>query len=211
MRDQTRPSDRSSSVEYAVAMAGAVKADEHELAAWSARFRSAIEPLVKVAYRVLQRLGVHSAEIDDALQSVLVAADRKFDDIPNRGELKAYVCAVCVNVAREVGRRRTRFAVQNAPLEELDEDPASRDADPARVLERKQTLAMVQRVLEAMVPERREVFVLYELEERSGREIAEHLGVPAGTVASRLRKAREDFQRAIALAHANDPSFDRGL
>ncbi len=52
---------------------------------------------------VLQRLGVRNAEIDDALQIVLVTADRKFDEIPNRAELKAYICAVCVNVARDVG------------------------------------------------------------------------------------------------------------
>ena len=69
---------------------------------------------------------------------------------------------------------------------------------------------MVQTILETMVPERREVFVLYELEELSGREIAEHLGVPLGTVASRLRKAREDFREALACADANEPPFGRG-
>jgi RNA polymerase sigma-70 factor, ECF subfamily len=200
---------RSINVEQAVAIGGA-RVSELDLTARHARFRSAIEPLVKVAFRVLQRLGVRDAEIDDALQIVLVTADRKFDDIPNRAELKAYICAACVNVARDVGRRRARRTAQSAPLDDLEEEPPALDADPADLLERKQTLAMVQRVLETMLPERREVFVLYELEELTGREISEHLGVPPGTVASRLRKAREDFRQAIALVDPNEPSFGRG-
>ena len=207
-RDQTGRPDRSSSVEC-VAAIGGVEAGEGDIATRHARFRAAIEPLVKVAFRVLQRLGVRNEEIDDALQAVLIAVDRKFDEIPNRAELRAYTCAVCVNVAREVGRRRNRHAVRNTTLEELEEAPLSLDADPADAFERKQTLAMVQRILESMDPERREVFVLYELEELSGREIAEHLGIPPGTVASRLRKAREDFREALARADANAPPFGR--
>jgi RNA polymerase sigma-70 factor, ECF subfamily len=179
------------------------------MASRHARFRSAIEPLVKVAFRVLQRLGVKDGEIDDALQAVLVAADRKFDDIPNRAELKAYVCAACVNIARDVGRRRVRQSVQSTGLDDLDEDPLSPDVDPADALERKQALAMVQWALDSMLPERREVFVLYELEELTGREIAELLGVPLGTVASRLRKARADLREA--LAHVSEmPPLERG-
>ncbi|MBX3224749.1 MAG: sigma-70 family RNA polymerase sigma factor [Labilithrix sp.] len=178
-------------------------------AARDAQFRAAIEPLVQVAFRVLQRLGVRNDEIDDALQAVLIAADRKFDALQVRAELRAYTCAVCVNVAREIGRTRNRHAVRSTTLEDLEEAPLSSDADPADALERKQTLAMIQQILEGMIPERREVFVLYELEELSGREIAEHLGVPAGTVASRLRKARVDFREALARAEANDPPIGR--
>lgn len=194
---------------YAVTIGGA-QVSEHDLAARHARFESAVEPLVKVAFRVLQRLGVRDAEIDDALQVVLLAADRKFDEIPNQAELKAYICAACVSVARDAGRRRVRRTAQSAPLDDLDEELQSPGADPAYLLERKQALAMVQRILETMLPERREVFVLYELEELTGREISEHLGVPLGTVASRLRKAREDFRKAIALVDPDEPSLGRG-
>ncbi|AKV03981.1 RNA polymerase sigma factor RpoE [Labilithrix luteola] len=175
-----------------------------------ARFRTAIEPLLKVAFRVLQRLGVHDGEVDDALQTVLVAADRKFDDLANRGDLKAYVCAACVNVARDVGRRRARQQVRNTWLDDLEEDPLAPGVDPADALERKQALAMIQWALDNMIPERREVFVLYELEELTAREIAEYLGVPPGTVASRLRKAREDLRTALDSV-TEDSFFEQGL
>jgi len=46
------------------------------------------------------------------------------------------------------------------------------------------------------------VFVLYEIEQLTSVEIADIVGVPAGTVASRLRRAREDFQARITRAEA---------
>lgn len=61
---------------------------------------------------------------------------------------------------------------------------------------------MLDAVLATLTDERREVFVLYELEGLTGAEIAEHLGVPAGTVASRLRRARADFEAAVARSLA---------
>jgi RNA polymerase sigma-70 factor (ECF subfamily) len=44
----------------------------------------------------------------------------------------------------------------------------------------------------------RVVFTLHELEEMSMSEIAELVGIPAGTVASRLRRARQDFEAIVA-------------
>ena len=48
----------------------------------------------------------------------------------------------------------------------------------------------------------RTVFVLFEIEEMTTSEIATLLAIPAGTVASRLRRAREEFQMKIARLHA---------
>lgn len=172
-------------------------------------FRVAITPLVDVAFRVLRRLGVQDAEIDDALQTVLLAADRRFDDLGTQQELKAYVCAACANVARDLGRTRARQSARSAELEELAKAPAA-DPGPDDVLDRKQALELVHRVLESMDEERRVVFVLYELEELTTQQIADHVGIPAGTVASRLRKAREEFRTAIARVNAPERSSWRG-
>jgi RNA polymerase sigma-70 factor (ECF subfamily) len=60
--------------------------------------------------------------------------------------------------------------------------------------ERDNLAAAVREALEDMPAELREVIVLCELEERNGAEVAELLGVPLGTVKSRLRRARERFE-----------------
>lgn len=172
-------------------------------------FRTAVSPLIDVSFRVLRRLGVQDREIDDALQTVLLSADRRFDDLETPQELKAYVCAACVNVARDVGRSRARHYARNTTVDHAEETAAP-DADPEDVLGRKQGLELLQRILESMDEERRAVFVLYELEELTGQEIADHLGVPVGTVSSRLRKAREEFRSAIERVRASERSSGRG-
>jgi RNA polymerase sigma-70 factor (ECF subfamily) len=59
-------------------------------------------------------------------------------------------------------------------------------------------------VLDAMRKERREVFILAELEEMSVADIAAAVGANSNTVYSRLRAARADFERAVGRARAKD-------
>lgn len=172
-------------------------------------FREAITPLMSVAFRVLRRLGVQEGELDDALQTVLVVVHRRFDGLTSSHELKAYLCAVCVNVARDFGRVRKKRMARDVEEESLDH-AAAPDPGPDVVLDRKEALELLERILASLDEKRREVFVLYEFEELTGEEIAEHLGIPLGTVSSRLRRAREDFRAAVARAQAAQSSHGRG-
>jgi RNA polymerase sigma-70 factor (ECF subfamily) len=76
-------------------------------------------------------------------------------------------------------------------VEPLDPAPSVEDRiDHARAR------AALEAILDAMPLDLRTVFVLYELEQVTMAEIATILELPAGTVASRLRRAREQFQAA---------------
>lgn len=178
----------------------------------SRAFRSAITPLIDVAYRVLRRLGVENAEIDDALQSVLVVTYRRFDEIASVEQLKAFVYATCANVARDHNRRRSRNSARSTAIDEVEHAAATSAPGPEDALDCKQGLAIGQRILASMDEELRIVFVLYELEELTGPEIAEQLGVPVGTVASRLRRARKVFREALAIGEQDErePGSHRG-
>jgi RNA polymerase sigma-70 factor (ECF subfamily) len=160
-------------------------------------FRDAVTRLTPDVWRVLRRCGVADADVDDAQQLVFIQMHKKWDKLAELEPraLRAYVLCVASGTARELGRGRSRrFRQEDA----LEREPTPAVDTPHDSLALKERCAIVDRILSSMDDERREVFVLYELQELSGREIAANLGIPPGTVASRLRAAREHFERKAA-------------
>jgi RNA polymerase sigma-70 factor (ECF subfamily) len=141
-------------------------------------------------WRSLRRLGLAPAGVDDAAQQVFEVASRRLADIIP-GRERAFLFKAALLVAAE-GRRsaaRRRDLHPDSVVEELA-DPAP---TPEEANEWAQKRALLDDILAAMGLEERTVFVLFELEELSMAEIAEIVEIPPGTVASRLRRAREDF------------------
>jgi RNA polymerase sigma-70 factor, ECF subfamily len=87
-----------------------------------------------------------------------------------------------------------------------------RDAGPLAdaQLERHEARAALEEVLDELEMDLRAVLVLFELEEMSTAEIAATLEIPMGTVSSRLRRAREEFQSAAKRVHARVWTAARG-
>jgi RNA polymerase sigma-70 factor (ECF subfamily) len=168
----------------------------------SSTFRDRAEAVSGSVWRCLRRFGVPPSDVDDCFQSVLLQLHARWDRLgllPVQ-ELRSYACCVAIGVARGAARSRQRIEQVSTPLAE--EMPA--DGTPETAAERQEDLARLDSILATLSEERREVFVLFELEGLTGPEIAEHLGLPAGTVASRLRRAREDFQAAVTRLRAAD-------
>jgi RNA polymerase sigma-70 factor (ECF subfamily) len=145
-------------------------------------------------WRTLRRLGVPSAELDDAVQKVFLVVDRKLSLI-DAGSEQSFVFQTALRVASDVRRtlRRRRELGETALPDRVDTSPGPDDA-----FDRKQARVMLDAVLEEMSIELRIVFILFELEELSSIEIGKILGLPTGTVVSRLRRARATFQARIA-------------
>jgi RNA polymerase sigma-70 factor (ECF subfamily) len=143
-------------------------------------------------HRVAFRLGTPTAELDDVVQDVFVIAYRRLDQF-DHGRFSTWLYRICANVvsSRHRHRRVRRLFAAWLPW---TLQPASSEA-PTRALERTATEAAVQRVLEAMSPKKREVLVLFELEELPAREIAERVGCPESTVFTRLHHARLEFKK----------------
>ena len=71
-----------------------------------------------------------------------------------------------------------------------------------QLLDEKRARAMLASMLERMPPELREAFVLFELEEMAAPAVSELLGIPVGTVASRVRRAREFIRQHLSRKDA---------
>jgi RNA polymerase sigma-70 factor (ECF subfamily) len=159
-----------------------------------ARLRSMVDGHFDVIWRALKRLGVPDGGVDDAAQQVLLVAARRLDEIRPDGE-RAYLLGVALRVAadarRALGRRR------EVPIDELPE-AAFEAATPEELIDEKRARARLAALLDSMPDEMRECFVLFELEDLSAPEIAALLSIPPGTVASRVRRAREHIRLRLA-------------
>ncbi|MEZ4448533.1 MAG: sigma-70 family RNA polymerase sigma factor [Nannocystaceae bacterium] len=147
-------------------------------------------------WRSLRHLGVAPAELDDAAQEVFVVLLRREDALPPELPLRAWLYGVIRRIASRHHRgRRRRARFEDAVAVEPTAIARPRGHDLDRDLDRREAVELLDEFLDGLTPGQREVFVLAELEERSGREIAELLDLNPNTVSTRLRAAREAFER----------------
>ena len=144
--------------------------------------------------RFLLRLGVPGQEVSDVLQDVFLVAHKRGGFRPGPAKATTWLAEIALRVAsqrrRKDGRKR-----EDADHEAISLVPAT-GASPREQAEARESLERVQKALDRLTPERRAVFVLYEMEGESCESIATGLGIPVGTVYSRLHKARREFVRA---------------
>ena len=150
----------------------------------------------ELVWRSLHRLGVREADLPDLLQEAFVVAHRKRADYDPTRPLGAWLFGICLGLARNYHRKMFR-RVETLPGRVPDRGDAD---DPERALDTSERRERGLRILSALEPEKRAVFVMFEVEGLSGRAIAELLDVPVGTVHSRLYAAR----RALAAALEGD-------
>lgn len=173
-----------------------------------ARTASAERPTLAAVYeahfryvwRCLRSLGVRDAQLDDALQDVFVVVQRKLDDFDGGAELRTWLYAIALRIARKYRERAQR---EPLPLE-LQPEPASPDVEGTAT--QHERLALARLALEALSDDQREVFVLARVEQMSAPEIVEVVGIPLNTVYSRLRAARLAFEAEVARLKASPRS-----
>ena len=145
-------------------------------------------------WRSLQRLGVCENDLEDVLQEVLMVVHRRaasFD--ARRSKITTWLFGICLRVARG-HRRRAYFRREKLHDTALDR---AHERTPEVDLEQRDLQLKLQRILDGMSLEKRATFVLFELEGLPCEQIAELMGVPLGTVHSRIHAARAHFKSAL--------------
>jgi RNA polymerase sigma-70 factor (ECF subfamily) len=150
-------------------------------------------------WKTLQRCGVRDADLADVLQEVLIVVHRQLATYDPARPMPPWLFGVCLRVA--VAHRRRAWVRRERPVAETPE-AADLGPDPEQQASRGQACARLAEILEAMEPERRAVFVMFELEELGCEQIAAIVGVPVGTVWSRLSAARREFDEVRARLEA---------
>src|SRR5581483_11433750 len=111
--------------------------------------------------------------------------------------VRTWLFRICMHTAKDQ-RRRAHVRREVFDDASLEHQPSSAKT-PAELMEDREALVLFDAALDRLPMEQRAVFILFELEEMTGERIAECLGLPLGTVYSRLRRSREAFRRAVLV------------
>jgi RNA polymerase sigma-70 factor, ECF subfamily len=133
-------------------------------------------------------MGVSPADVEDVVQDVFLRAQAKFDEIRHERGFLFQTCVYVIGHLHRRAHRRREVADEKRIKAEIDVR-----ATPEEDAVESEARTALQRILDIMPDDLRAVFVLFELEGLTTPEIAELVDAPVGTVASRLRRARELF------------------
>ena len=129
-------------------------------------------------------------EAEDLVQEVFLTAHRRGGFVPGQARATTWLAEIALRVASTARRSRRRKPTHAS--DGLDR-AQSGGADPSEAAAAREALARVERALGGMDLDRRAVFVLFEIEGQGCDVIAAGLGIPVGTVYSRLHVARKEF------------------
>jgi len=157
---------------------------------------------VEFAVHRARGLGVDDAGLDDVVQNVFWVASRRFYEFRPRyaeGSDRAWILAILRRVVSEHRRfRRRKCPPAHLSLVDPETLADTRQPGPHEMLIKIEAARLARRMIQELEEDKRVVFVLAALECLTVSEIARALGVNANTVASRLRAARREFERAAA-------------
>lgn len=154
----------------------------------TASFAEFVRTHADAVWRCLHALGLPPSAIDDAAQDVFLVAFRQWSTYEERGVARSWLFAIGRRVAANHRRARRHEASdeQSFGAAELDVEDA---------LACREARAIVDAFLAQLDEDRRLVFFLSDVEGWSAPEVAEALEINLNTVYSRLRRAREQFER----------------
>ncbi|PCC72535.1 RNA polymerase sigma-70 factor, ECF subfamily [Nannocystis exedens] len=143
-------------------------------------------------WRILRYFGVPAEAVDDKVQDVFLVVYRRWDDFDRRSSMRSWLYGIARRVAADLrrGTMRAERRLRAVP----DPSPA---VEPDQALAQIEAAEFVERFLATLDDDKREVFVLAELEFLTAPEIAAATGANTNTVYSRLRAARALFDRAV--------------
>lgn len=164
----------------------------HEVASERAQLASIYAAYCHYVWRCVRRMGVAAEHVEDVVQDVFLVVSERLHEFEGRASLKTWIYAITFRVAAEDRRRRHR----DARPKPMAWDPSAPSAADEQ-LGARELAGRLQTLLSGLDLEQRAVFVLIELEQMSGPETAQILGIKLNTVYSRLRLARRRIEREL--------------
>ncbi len=171
-------------------------------------FERLLKPHFDRLYRLAFRLCGNRADAEDLFQDVLVKAFDKADTVAGLDDAGTWLCRVMYNRFVDGARQRSRRRLSTVPEGELRGEglenlggPAAAEADAARL----EQIRALERALGRLSEDHRVVVLLHDTEGYKITEIEALTGIPAGTVKSRLHRARARLREILDIDGTGTP------
>jgi RNA polymerase sigma-70 factor (ECF subfamily) len=172
---------------------GVMTAGEELEAEFEARLRESSTLAFRVAYGVLR----HQQDAEDVAQEAFAKAYRNFRQLRDRERFRGWLVRMTWRLAIDRGRAERRRTLR----EQAVETPAV--VSPGEDVAARERAAHLWRAIDALPEKLRVVIVLAAIEEHDLREVARLLGIPEGTVKSRLFLARKGLAESLQCLVSN--------
>jgi RNA polymerase sigma-70 factor, ECF subfamily len=193
------------SIHAAGAHDGAPSASHRDAVSWT--FAAVYEANFAFVWRSVRRLGVLDNAVDDVVQDVFLVVHRQLPRFRGESSVRSWLFSIASRIVRDARRSLRRKPGNLGGSGRVSADitlVVDHAPSPHETAANGEAVRTLHAVLDGMRKERREVFILAELEQMSVPDIAAAVNANANTIASRLRAARVDFERAVMRARASD-------
>lgn len=175
-----------------------------------AAFESLVDSHYRRTYSLIFRMVRNESDAADLTQETFVRIHRALPCLRETAAQSAWIRRIATNLCLDFLRRRNAAPAMSSldarPSDDsealLSWDVADPTSEPDRLYSNKERLAVLYRAIESLPDDYRLVIFMHHIEELRVDEIADSLGVPAGTIKSRLSRARRELHRKLS------PYFD---
>ena len=182
-------------------------------------YEALVKEYEKNVYNLALRMTGNSEDAADMAQEAFIKAYNSLTAFRGDSKFSVWLYRIVSNVCLDFLRSRSRkqtvsLSTENDDGEEVELDIADETHSPEQLLDRSLTRDAVRRGLAALPPDHREILLLREIQGLSYEEIADVLGLEAGTVKSRIFRSRKKLC-SFLIKDGNIPEFvssskDRG-
>jgi RNA polymerase sigma-70 factor (ECF subfamily) len=153
---------------------------------------------------LVRRFGVRSEDAEDVTQDVFVTAYRRLPDLDAARPIRPWLFTIVHYTTMAYLRRTRRDAEVIADSPDQDEVPDMTMSAEERI-DIEQTRRLLLRALDALDIELRSILLMYDVDDRAAKEVAESLSLPVGTAYTRLRRARHALRRTVRRLQRRRP------
>jgi RNA polymerase sigma-70 factor (ECF subfamily) len=147
-------------------------------------------------------MGVAPNEIDDVVQEIFLVVHTRLASLERPESLRSWIYGIARRTTSTHRRAKRAKALSNETLVSEPDFPYPQSPSPLELAEQSDEVRLLWTLLEQLDPEKREVFVLAELDEMAVPEIAAAIDIPVNTAYSRLRAARQALEEALSRHNA---------